>query len=336
MTVFCGVLTMGSSFEDWYCWGPAVSKPTVCAQDCTDIAAACCTITHHHSTPHTHCVDVLMPSSPDTAGPTTDPDGGVTCTAVAPAPLTDALGTATWTCTTGQTPGKVTLTVEAPNLFSSELHGTTATCTGSMCWHQLEDLQVHPHELQLHYAASIKHMVVQCGMLCIGSGRESEFYHHPFDSRHTPRVQDGSKTGTCTNPGSRNTSECLPRETCCASLARLVKCSCSSTPQLGLRSLQLSRQPEWAAPFSHVGCCCHRCHGRRRRRLLLLLLLLCACRLHCVSFFKPDHWNRLRGLLRRVGAMLQCVRRGGEVTDLHNCKSAEQQLTPAHCFLMKT
>lgn len=28
MTVFCGVLTVGSSFEDWYCWGPAVSKPT--------------------------------------------------------------------------------------------------------------------------------------------------------------------------------------------------------------------------------------------------------------------------------------------------------------------
>lgn len=69
-----------------------------------------------------------MPSSTDTAGPTADPDGGVTCTAVGPAPLTDALGTATWTCTTGQTPGKVTLTVEAPNLFSSELH------TSNMHW----------------------------------------------------------------------------------------------------------------------------------------------------------------------------------------------------------
>lgn len=49
------------------------------------------------------------------------PAEAVTCTAVPPAPLTDIIGTATWACTTGSTGvAKVTISVEAPNPYSSE------------------------------------------------------------------------------------------------------------------------------------------------------------------------------------------------------------------------
>lgn len=70
----------------------------------------------------------------------------------------------------------------------------------------------------------------------------------------------------------------------------------------------LGQQEQWDVSFTCVG----------------VLLLFCVCRLRRVSLNTPDHWNRLRGCLRRVGTMLQRVRRGREVTVLQHCKSAGQ------------
>lgn len=55
------------------------------------------------------------------AGPTVEPAEALTCTPIAPAPLTDIIGTATWACSTGGTNmTDVTISVEAPNPYSSE------------------------------------------------------------------------------------------------------------------------------------------------------------------------------------------------------------------------
>lgn len=70
------------------------------------------------------------------AGPTVDQANTVTCTPATPSSTTDALGMASWSCTTGTTPGPVTISASAPNGQGEQrhfvhLHGSA--CIGTKC-----------------------------------------------------------------------------------------------------------------------------------------------------------------------------------------------------------